>query len=232
MVHVHSIELKRDGLNRNFGGGIPENSLVLIEGKDGAGKSILAQRIAFGLLEHGTTVTYISSELSLRGFIEQMNSVDYKITDKILDEKLLFIPLFPQIGNVVLKKNFMADLLKSKKIFDSEVIIFDTLSFLIVNDDTTKESSFATASFLKKINSLNKTIVFCVNDEQLNPTFLSILRSMVDVYLQIEAKSILGNLRRLINIVRFNKCAGEVIITTAFKVVPNQGLSIELASLS
>jgi flagellar protein FlaH len=232
MAKTLSLYLRRDELNRNFGGGLPQGSIILIEGRDGAGKSILAQRFAYGLLENGSTVTYISSELSLRGFIEQMNSVDYKVTDKILDEKLLFIPLFPQIGNVRLKKNFLEDLLKSKKLFESDVVIFDTLSFLLINDEVAKENGFELASFIKRISTLSKTILFTLSDEQVNPRFLSILRSMADVYLQIEAKSILGNLRRIITVIRFNKSAGEVTPTTAFKVIPNQGLAIEIASLS
>lgn len=232
MSHVLSIALARDELNRNFGGGIPENSLVLIEGKDGAGKSILAQRITYGLIEHGQTITYISSELNLRGFVEQMDSLNYKVTDKILDEKVIFIPLFPQIGRVKLKKSFFRDLLQSKKIFQSDIVVFDTLSFLLVNDDATKENSFELISFIKKINSMNKTIIFCVDHEQLNPTLLSILRSVVDVYLQVEAKMVLGNLLRIISVVRFKKSAGEVITATPFKVIPGQGLALELASLS
>ncbi|HLP79808.1 MAG TPA: ATPase domain-containing protein [Acidobacteriota bacterium] len=232
MSRVLSIQLPRDELNRNFGGGMPENSLILIEGKDGSGKSILSQRIAYGLLEHGHTITYISSELNLRGFVEQMDSLNYHITEKILDEKVIFIPIFPQIGNVKLKKTFMNDLLRNKKVFQSDVIIFDTLSFLLVNDDVTKENSFELVSFIKKLNAMSKTIIFCVNHEQLNPTFLSILRSVVDVYLQTEARMVLGNLLRIITVIRFNKCAGEVITATPFKVIPGQGFALELASLS
>jgi len=103
---------------------------------------------------------------------------------------------------------------------------------LLVNDDATRENSFELVSFIKKLNAMNKTIIFCVDHEQLNPTLLSILRSVVDVYLQVEAKVVLGNLLRIINVIRFKKSAGEVTTATPFKVLPGQGLAIELASLS
>lgn len=232
MGKILKIALRRDELELKFGGGIPANALVLIEGEDGAGKSIMSQRLAYGLLEHGHSVSYISSELNLHGFIAQMDSVDYKITERILDEKLIFIPLFPQLGNVRLKKNFMQELLQSKKIFQSEIIIIDTLSFLLINDETTKDDSFNLMSFIKKISALNKTIIFTVNHTQINQTFLSILRSMVDVYLKVEAKVVLGNLLRIIQVVRYNRSESEVTMQIPFKVTPNVGVSIELASLS
>ncbi|MCA9478567.1 MAG: hypothetical protein KC535_05460, partial [Nanoarchaeota archaeon] len=46
-----NIEIKRDELHRNIGGALPKNSLILVEGVDGSGKSIMAQRIAYGCLE-------------------------------------------------------------------------------------------------------------------------------------------------------------------------------------
>jgi flagellar protein FlaH len=62
MKKIMSVHLERDELNRNLGGGMPVNSLILIEGKDGAGKSIVSQRLCYGLLEHGhTALTYQAS---------------------------------------------------------------------------------------------------------------------------------------------------------------------------
>ena len=54
-----AIDIPRDELGRSIGGGIPENSLIIMEGQEGAGKSAIAQRIMFGLLENGYTGTYI-----------------------------------------------------------------------------------------------------------------------------------------------------------------------------
>jgi len=50
--------LQRDELERNLGGGIPKNSILLIEGEDGSGKSILSQRLIFSFLKSEASVTY------------------------------------------------------------------------------------------------------------------------------------------------------------------------------
>ncbi|MBD3203350.1 hypothetical protein GF327_03590 [Candidatus Woesearchaeota archaeon] len=232
MSKVLSIDLKRDELNTKFGGGIPRNSLILVEGEDGAGKSILAQRISYGLIEQGHTVTYISTELDTLGFVKQMSSIKYKVTDYLLDDKYMFIPMFPYYGNAELDENFMEKLFSTEKLFEKEIIIFDTLSFLIIQENISHKQTFDLIQFVKKINSLEKTLIFCVDPDHLNERFLTLLRSVCDVYFNLEIKMVLGNLLRIINVRRFRRSRGEVTTAIPFKVLPNVGLAIELASLS
>jgi flagellar protein FlaH len=225
-----SIELRRDELNRNFGGGVPKDSLILIEGKDGAGKSILAQRIIYGLLEHNKTVTYISSELNTAGFIEQMTSLDYDIKYYMIDKNMLFIPMFPFIGNTKLNPNFLVKLFHSKKIFENEIIVFDTLSFLLIKDNISEEKCFDVIKHLKKLNTMNKTIIFCVDPQHLNAKFLTLLRSVADCYFLVEIRSFAGNVVRVINIQRFKRPGDNMITMIPFKVEPGKGLAVEIAS--
>ncbi|MGM5482026.1 MAG: ATPase domain-containing protein [Nanobdellota archaeon] len=227
-----SIDLERDELNRNLGGGLPNNSLFLIEGQDGAGKSILVQRMAYGLLEHQKSVTYISSELNTKGFLEQMASLDYDIKFHLLDGQLMFVPMFPFLGNTNLKENFLERLFNTKRIFENEVIIFDTLSFLLVRDNLPQEKSFHIINLLKKLNNMNKTIIFCVDPVHLNEKFLTLLRSVADVYFQVEIRTFAGNIIRVINIKRFKRPNDYIVDTIPFKVEPGRGLAIEIASFS
>lgn len=227
-----TVELERDELNRNIGGGIPSNSLILIEGKDGAGKSILAQRFTYGLLEHGNSATYVSTELNTAGFIEQMASLDYDIKYRLLDGQLLFIPMFPFMGKTKLRENFLETLFTSKRLFSNDIIIFDTLSFLLIKDNISQEKSFEIINFLKSINNLNKTVIFCIDPDHLNEKFLTLLRSVSDVYFNVEIKTFAGNIVRVINIRRFKRPADNIINTIPFKVEPGKGLAIEIASFA
>ncbi len=81
----------RDRLNAELGGGIPPGSILLIEGDYGAGKSAMSQRLTYGFCETGTTVTYLSTELTVGGFIDQMSSLSYDVEDHLLHEQLLFL---------------------------------------------------------------------------------------------------------------------------------------------
>ena len=232
MNKILRMQLERDELSEKLGGGIPEASLMLIEGNDGGGKSILAQRLTYGFIKNGTTVTYISSELHTMGFVDQMSSIGYDITESILHENLTFIPMFPYLGNVKLRDNFIDRLIKTKRLFQNEVIIVDTLSYLIVHDKTSKEKVFDIINFFKKMLSLGKTIIFCVDPQHLNDEFLNIVRAVADIYITVEAKEVLGSLLRVASVKRFRRAENEIIIQFPFKVEPRVGLSIELASLS
>lgn len=232
MNKILRMNLERDELSEKLGGGIPEASLMLIEGNDGGGKSILAQRLTYGFIKNGTNITYISSELHTMGFVDQMNSVGYDVTEAILHEKLTFIPMFPYLGNVRLRDNFIDRLIKTKRLFENEVIIIDTLSYLIVHNKISKEKLFDIINFFKKMLSLGKTIIFCIDPQHLNLEFLNMIRAVSDIYITVEAKDVLGSLLRVASIKRFRRSEKEIIIQFPFKVEPKVGLSIELASLS
>jgi archaeal flagellar protein FlaH len=225
-----NITLPRDELSRNIGGGIPRNSLVLIEGTDGSGKSIVAQRLSYALVKNHTTVTYVSTELNTLTFVEQMDSMEYDIKRALLNEELLFVPMFPLLGYTELEPDFFKRLLSSEEIFRNEVIIFDTLSFLLIHNTLGQKEAFTFISILKRFTSLGKTIIFCVDQTHLNETFLTLLRSVCDLYWGVEVKSFAGQVVRVISINRFKRPEGQFVNHIPFKIEPGKGLTIEIAS--
>lgn len=227
-----SVRLRRDELERSLGGGLPTSSLILLEGADGSGKSIVSQRLCYGLVRSEKKVTYISSELNTQGFIEQMASLDYDIKYDMLDDKLLFIPMFPFYGQSRLNSDLLQKLVSCKRLFDSDVIIFDTLSFLLVNDNISQEESFRFINFLKQLTTLEKTVILCVDQEHLNQKFLTLLKSVCDVILDLELRMFAGSIVRIINVKRFKRSGSEVLNTIPFRVEPGKGLVIEIASFS
>jgi archaeal flagellar protein FlaH len=225
-----SVKLRRDELERSLGGGLPSSSLILLEGPDGAGKSIVSQRLCYGLLRGEKSITYISSELNTQGFIEQMASLDYDIKYDMLDDKLLFIPMFPYYGQTRLNNDLLQKLVHCKRIFDSDVIIFDTLSFLLINDNISQDECFQFISFLKQLTSLEKTVIMCVDPDHLNTKFITLLKNVCDVILDLELKTFAGTLIRIINVKRFKRSGSDVLNTIPFRVEPGKGLVIEIAS--
>lgn len=232
MPNLLNIDLERDELGRSIGGGIPRNSLILIEGMDGAGKSIVTQRIVYGLLKQNHSVTYLSTELNTMGFVEQMASLDYNVTDYLLFEKILFMPMFPYLGNQKLSRDFVKNLMKAKLIFEKEIIVFDTFSFLLMQNDLDMESNIQLIRFVKKLNTLGKTIVFCINQDHIESKFTIMLRSLSDLTLRVEIKEFAGNPVRVIFIDRFKRPGESMLPAMAFKVEPGKGFAAEIASFS
>ncbi len=232
MANLHKIDLDRDALGRSIGGGIPKNSLVLVEGQDGAGKSIFVQRMVYGLLKQNTSVTYLSTELNTMGFVEQMASLDYSVTDYILFEKLLFLPMFPYLGEKRLSKDFVKNLMKAKEIFEKEVIVFDTFSFLLMQNDLDMQSNLELIKFVKKLNTLGRTIIFCVDTAHIDTKFTTIMRSISDLTFRVEIKSFAGQPVRVVFTDRFKRPGDKTMTAIPFKVEPGTGFAIEIASFS
>ncbi len=225
-----SIELVRDELERYFGGGIPKNSLILLEGVDGAGKSILCQRFLFSLLKKGTTVTYVSTELNTLDFIKQHESLNYSIKNFLLDKSLLFITMVPFLGKVKFEDDFLEKIMVEKKIFEHEVIIFDTLSFLLVKKGDSEDVYFKIINFFRNLNNLNKTVIFTIDPTHLDDRFLNLLRSVADLYININIANFAGEIVRFLEIKRFKRPMDVYMNKIPFRVEPREGVIIEIGS--
>lgn len=227
-----SIELARDELNTYFGGAIPKNSLILFEGIDGSGKSILCQRFIYSLLKSGTKITYISTELNTLDFIKQLDSLNYNVKKYFLNNQLLFLTMVPFLGKVNFEEDFLEKIMSEKKIFENDVIVFDTLSFLLIKKNAKEKEYYDIINFFRKLNNLNKTVIFTIDNSCLDIQFLNLLRSVVDIYLTIDLVTIGGDTIRNINIKRFKRPFGLYKTKIPFRVEPNEGLIIEIGSYS
>ncbi len=182
------------------------------------------------MVKNGTTVSYISTELNTMTFIEQMDSLNYDMKKPLLDGQLLFIPMFPLLGYTNLEPDFFQKLLSSKEIFKNEVIIFDTLSFLLIHNTINYKEAFNIINLLKRFTALGKTILFCVDDKHLNENFLTLLRSVCDIYMTVEVKSFAGSAVRVLSTHRFKRPESAFSNNIPFKIEPGAGLTIEIAS--
>ena len=129
-----------DQLNAELGGGFPPGSIVLMEGDYGAGKSALSQRLTYGFTQEETTVTYLSTELTVSGFINQMHSLSYDITSELLEEKLLFLSADFDSGGTLRgegeqeRKELLKRLMDAEAMWEPEVVIIDTFDAILRND--------------------------------------------------------------------------------------------------
>lgn len=226
----YSIELARDELNRYFGGGIPKNSLILLEGIDGAGKSVLCQRFAYSLLKKEKKVTYISAELNTLDFIKQLSSINYDIKQYMLNNQLLFISMVPFLGKVKYGDDFLEKIMNSKKLFENEIIIFDTLSFLLIKKNDSEEVYYNIVNFFRKLNNLNKTVIFTIDPTHLDAHFLTLLRSVTDLYIAVTITNFAGQTVRKLEIKRFKRPYDVYMPQIPFRVEPREGLIIEIGS--
>jgi flagellar protein FlaH len=83
-----------------LGGGVRENSLVLIEGAPRTGKSVLSQHIAYGIMNaRGSAVTYFTTDLTPDGLVKQMDSMSLETRHDMATDRFRIYHIFP-VGTV------------------------------------------------------------------------------------------------------------------------------------
>lgn len=231
MVKVHAFGLKRDEFNKKLGGGFPAGSIVLLEGGNGAGKSAISQRLVFGLIENEASVTYVSTQLTTKGFIQQMYSIDYPIATHLLKGGLLYIPVIPLMQSAKKRIDFLQRLMGAEQLFENDVIVIDTLSALI-KSSADSEKVLDLISFFKKISGMGKIIIITLDSDQLSKDIAQTLHSSADVYLTLKTKAVASEIKRTIIVNKFTGAKGTVAQIIGFRIEPNVGLVVEISAVA
>jgi flagellar protein FlaH len=225
-------QIERDGLSRRLGGGIPKGSLSIIAGPYGAGKSVFVERLLYGFLINGHSVTCISTEMTVSGFIEQMKSLDYPVADRIINKSLMFIPVFPIIGKAKTeRKDFLSRLIRTTALFDREIIVVDTFSSLI-RDELNEANAIETISFFKKMNSRGKSVILTLDPTEIKEGLLTPFKSSADIFMEIRLRVIEGELNRTLTVNRYLKAKDYVSSMMSFRVEPNIGIIVDITTVA
>ncbi len=232
-------KIERDELEERLGGGLPTGALIVIEGENGTGKSILSQRFAYGLLENGCNLAYVSTELTTMSFIEQMASLDYGVDEYVLTGKLVFVPVFPILGYRARRDDLLDRLVRARKLFSRDVVVVDAFSTLLKNyvgavkGRTSIPAKMDEAIYtFKLLNAQGKTIILTIDPEEVDPEITSFLRSAADVLISGSIESVGGAVGRALFVRRFSRASGAVADVLNFRVEPNAGFIVEIKSVS
>ncbi|WP_048057886.1 ATPase domain-containing protein [Methanothermococcus okinawensis] len=230
-MKLAKIELSRDDVHKRLGGGIPYGSIILIEGEESTGKSIIAQRLAYGFLQNAHSVTYVSTQLTTLEFVKQMMSLKYNINKKLLSGVLLYIPVYPLISDNLQKEDFIKKLMETRIFYEKDIIIYDTISSLIINDASDVKVNDLIA-FFKRIAAMNKIVIYTINPKELPESVLTLFRTAATMVLKTEIYTFGGSVKNLVRIEKYNLARGPYQKTMVFRVEPNLGIAVEISSVA
>ena len=230
-MKLAKIELSRDDIHKRLGGGIPYGSIILIEGEESTGKSVIAQRLTYGFLQNAHSVTYISTQLTTLEFVKQMMSLNYNINKKLLSGVLLYIPVYPLISDNLQRDDFLRKIMETREFYEKDVIIYDSLSSLIINDASEVKVNDLVA-FFKRIAAMNKIIIYTVNPKELPESILTMLRTAATMVMKTETYVFGGNIKNILKIEKYNLARGPYQKTMVFRVEPKLGIAVEISSVA
>jgi flagellar protein FlaH len=240
---------EHDRLEKELGGGLPRGSIVLIEGDYGAGKSVLSQRFTYGFCEEDVVTSLISTELGVRGFLDQMHSLSYDVVKPLLDEQVLFIPAEIDASGTLTggssadseRKQLLRRLMEADTLWNADVTIIDTFDAILRNDpqfealvrqNEERQAALEIISFFRELTTEGKTIVLTVDPSTVDEDAIGPFRSIADVYLELEMVEVGNDVRRNVFVKRFAGMGEQVGDRIGFSVRSGIGIVIESRSVA
>jgi flagellar protein FlaH len=223
-------DVEIDSLADTMGLRLPNRSLYVLQGVVGAGKSLIAQRLVHGMLDNGVKVLVVTTELTTRGWIEQMESIGYGVTDALREGRLM---IFSRFGTVAEARPDVGidDVLNSEAVEEADVVILDSASALMP-DDLDDKQRFELMQKLRKITSEGRSVMLCLDPDEMNHKLLHNMRASAEVVLDLSTALIGGDLKRSIVVTRFLRAAGPVQTSVGWRVEPSMGFIVDITAVS
>ncbi|MCX7912274.1 MAG: hypothetical protein N2506_04860 [Dehalococcoidales bacterium] len=209
-----------------LGGGIPPNSLCLVEGHSDSGKSVLCQHLTNGTLINGEiSVAYYTTENNVRSLIRQMDSLGMNILDHFLADRLRIYPL-------TFRSNMQAD----KKMFHMlihhfsrqpqqfKLIIVDSITVLVAHSNPTVVIDFF--SRCKDLCDMGRTIIIVAHTYAFDEEILARTRSLCDARFRFRLEQVGDSMVKIMEVLKVrgaDRPTGDVV---SFDVEPRIGMKI------
>jgi flagellar protein FlaH len=215
-----------DEIDKKLGEGIPLGSLVLIEGENDTGKSVLCQQMVYGGLNQLHKIAYYSTENTVKSMLAQMESLSLDISDFYTWG---FFRVFPvhlegvewSSGQMKGILHIVADHVKSMK---EKIIFIDSLTMFTTYSAEDNILEFLTS--MKNLCDRGYTIFITLHQHAFNEDTLVRIRSACDCHLFLRKEQLTD---RYISVLEVSKIRGARKSTgniVSFEVQPGFGLKI------
>jgi flagellar protein FlaH len=219
-------ELETDSLSNSMGKAIPHRSLCLVCGAEGKGKSLMGQRLAFGLIANGAKVAMVTTELTTRGWIEQVASLGYWMEKPIQEGQLLLLSRFGVLAEENPEPIDLMTLLDSEGPKAAEFVIVDRASSMMGEG-----SPQQILSSIRRFCADGRTLMLMVDEAEIDGLLLRELRGSAEILLDMLTSSE-GGFSRSIAVTRFLRAAGPVQPRIGWRVEPGMGFIVDITAVS
>ncbi len=231
MARLFSVQVENDEFHKKLGGGIPRGTLGVLIGENGSGKSVVCQRIAYGLLKNGVSVSYVSTQLTTVDFIKQMSSLGYGVESHVISGNLSFFPVYPLISELRERQDYLKKLISGKSIFEKDVIIIDSFSSL-VKFDINPKSAIDIVGFLKRITATGKAVILTILSDEIEKDTLLEIESTATFVGECSLRKFGADVKNIMTIRKYNFALQQYQKQIAFRVEPKIGLVVEIAAVA
>lgn len=224
-----AFELETDSLSDSLGRFLPKRSLYIVTGQIGSGKSLISQRLAFGLVSNNVSTTVATTELTTRGWLEQVNSLGYPLEDAANSGDFTLLSRFGVISDEVEGNVGIEDLLASEALQTADISIIDRASMILQHYEGTPDQLL---SRLRTFCSEERSLMLLLDPDEISAEMLRTLSSSAEVVLEMKTSEIGGGLSRILAVTRFLRAAGPVQPRIGWRVEPTMGFIVDITAVS
>jgi flagellar protein FlaH len=209
-------------IDKRLGGGLPTDSLTLVEGDPDAGKSVIIQQFTFGALKEGFKTSLFLSESNSRGFLDQMDSLGMSSTDYYLIGRLSVYQKDLRVQKE--KADWILQRLL-RHIEDSDrrdLFIVDSITPLLFQFDERYVLSFL--ANCKNLADLGRTIIVTLHSYAISEALRFRADSIVDAHLRLRIEELGRQLVRTLEVSKIRGAAKTADNAVSFTVQPGMGL--------
>ena len=224
-----AFELETDSLSDSLGRFLPKRSLYIVTGQIGSGKSLISQRLAYGLVSNDVSTTVATTELTTRGWLEQVNSLGYPLEDAANSGVFTLLSRFGVISDEVEGNVGIEDLLASEALQTAEISIIDRASMILQHYEGTPDQLL---SRLRTFCSEERSLMLLLDPDEISGEMLRTLSSSAEVVLEMKTSEIGGGLSRILAVTRFLRATGPVQPRIGWRVEPTMGFIVDITAVS
>ena len=197
--NLGNISTGNEELDKKIGGGIPANSLTLIEGQPDSGKSVLTQQMVWGSLKTGYKVAVFSTENTTKSLVTQMQSLNLDILDYLLLGKLQVFPVDAKKTTRSLNEGLFP-LLYSCAQKGIDMVVIDSITYYATHVSVTDLISFF--EDCKSLNRKGVSIICCVHSYAFEENTLVRIGAMCDAHLRLRIETMGAKMIKILEVAK------------------------------
>ncbi|MCB2171651.1 flagellar accessory protein FlaH [archaeon] len=225
---ITSFELGNPALDKRIGG-IPIPSLMLLEGPNDSGKSVIAQQITYGALKSKNKLLYITTEETSKGLINNMERLKWSVTEAFIYGRLKVTSLTTSSMNwdQEISKYYLIALINyiKQKCDQYNIVVIDSITHLLTHAaDTDILDFFTQCRYL--VDTIGQTFIFTMHPYALKQELLIRVRSFCDGHIHLDIKNIRDINALTMNVAKLKGASKTVNEVITFEVSPVYGIKI------
>ncbi len=217
------ISTGNDELDKKIGGGIPPNSLSLIEGQPDSGKSVLSQQMIWGSLRNGYKVAIFTTENTVRSLLTQMLSLNLDVTNYLLLSRLQIYPVDARktAGNL---NTGLSPMIASCALRGFDLAVIDSLTYYVTHVGIADLITFF--EDMKALNSKGLSILCSAHSYAFEESTLIRIGAMCDAHLRLRMETMGTKLVKILEVAKVRGAVQKTGNIVSFDVEPNWGIKV------